>query len=161
MRFARDARRRRVDVARRRRGRRSIVHIVSLSVSANRRRVWSADAAHLASIVCRQPPKKSWKDHSNLFWARRASFPTQNEPTGFPMRPRRAAMVSARRQPPARAPRGTSGHVHAAREGWLPVFGFQAHLLRAQCTIAGPTGKQSARSPLYGRDPSMPEHSCP
>jgi hypothetical protein len=52
------------------------------------------------------------------------SFPNQNEPTGFPLSPRSAAVVSARRQLPARAPWVTSGHVHAARESFLPAFGF-------------------------------------
>ena len=47
-RFARDARRRRDAVARRRRGWRSIAHTASVSDSANRRRVWSPDAARLA-----------------------------------------------------------------------------------------------------------------
>jgi len=70
-RFARDARQRRVDVARRRRGWRSIAHTVSPCGSANRRCVWSTDAAHLASIVCRQPPKKSSQDRSKLLWTRR------------------------------------------------------------------------------------------
>jgi len=72
-RFARDARQRRVDVARRRRGWRSIAHTVSPCGSANRRCVWSTDAAHLASIVCRQPPKKSSQDRSKLLWTRRES----------------------------------------------------------------------------------------
>jgi len=71
-RFARDARQRRVDVTRRRRGWRSIAHTVSQCGSANRRCVWSTDAAHLASIVCRQPPKKSSNDRSKLLWTRRA-----------------------------------------------------------------------------------------
>jgi hypothetical protein len=70
-RFARDARQRRVDVARRRRSRRSIAHTVSPRGSAIRRCVWSTDAAHLASIVCRQPPKKSSQDRSKLLWTRR------------------------------------------------------------------------------------------
>jgi len=46
-RFARDARRRRDAVARRQRGWRSIAHTQSLSDSANRRHVWSQDAARL------------------------------------------------------------------------------------------------------------------
>jgi hypothetical protein len=50
------------------------------------------------------------------------SFPTQNEPTGFPMRPRRAAVVSARRQPPELTSRGTNQRVHAAREGLAARF---------------------------------------
>jgi len=70
-RFARDARQRRVDVARRRCGWRSIAHTISPCGSANRRCVWSTDAAHLASIVCRQPPKKSSNDRSKLLWTRR------------------------------------------------------------------------------------------
>jgi len=61
IRFARDARQRRVDVARRRRGWRSITHTVSQCGSANRRCVWSKDAAHLASTVCRQPPNERKK----------------------------------------------------------------------------------------------------
>jgi hypothetical protein len=60
-RFARDARQRRVDVARRQRGRRSIAHTVPPCGSANRRCVWFTDAAHLASIVCRQPPNEREK----------------------------------------------------------------------------------------------------
>jgi hypothetical protein len=67
-RFARDARQRRVDVARRRRRWRSIAHTVSPCDSANRHCVWSTDAAHLASIVCRRTPKKSSNDRSNLFY---------------------------------------------------------------------------------------------
>jgi len=55
--FARDARRRHDAVARRRRGWRSIAHTASLSDSANRRHVWSPDAA-------RQPLKQSCGDHS-------------------------------------------------------------------------------------------------
>jgi hypothetical protein len=47
-RFARDARRRRDAVARRRRGWRSVAHTASLIDSANRRHVWSPDAARLA-----------------------------------------------------------------------------------------------------------------
>ena len=71
-RFARDARQRRVDVARRRRGWRSIAHTVSPCDYANPRCVLSTDAAHLASIVCRQPPKKSSQDRSKPLWTRRA-----------------------------------------------------------------------------------------
>ena len=63
--FARDARRQHDAVARRRRGWRSIAHTASLSDFANRRHVWSPDAARLASIVCRQPPETSCRDHSN------------------------------------------------------------------------------------------------
>jgi hypothetical protein len=63
-RFARDARQRRVDVTRRRRGWRSIAHTVPQCV-------WSTDAAHLASIVCRQPPKKSSDDRSKVLQTRR------------------------------------------------------------------------------------------
>jgi hypothetical protein len=44
-------------------------------------------------------------------------FPTQNGPTGFPRRPRRAAVVISRRQTPARYSKGTNQRVHAAREG--------------------------------------------
>jgi len=40
---------------------RSIAHTVSPCGSANRCCVWSTDAAHLASIVCRQPPKREGK----------------------------------------------------------------------------------------------------
>jgi len=44
-------------------------------------------------------------------------FPTQNGPTGFPRRPRRAAVVMSRRQMPACTSMGTNHRVHAAREG--------------------------------------------
>ena len=49
-------------------------------------------------------------------------FPTQNEPTGFPRRPRRAAVVISRRQKPARTSGGTNRRVHAAREGMASRF---------------------------------------
>jgi len=73
-RIARHARQRRVDVARRRRGWRSIAHTVSTCGFANRCCVWSTDAAHLASIVCRQPPKTSSQDRSKPLWTRRGYF---------------------------------------------------------------------------------------
>jgi hypothetical protein len=73
IRFARDARQRRDNVARRRHGWRSNAHTVSPCGYANRRCVWSTDAAHLASIVCRQPPKKSSKDRSKPLWTRRVA----------------------------------------------------------------------------------------
>jgi hypothetical protein len=52
-------------------------------------------------------------------------FPTQNGPTGFPRRPRRAVVVISRRQTLARTSRGTNQRIHAGREGlaarfWLP-----------------------------------------
>ena len=76
-RIAQDARQRRVDVARRRRGWRSIAQTVSTCGSAIRCCVWSTDAAHLASIVCRQPPKKSSQDRSKPLWTRRATVASQ------------------------------------------------------------------------------------
>jgi len=59
MRFARNARRRRDDVAWRRRGGRHASTTLCLRCFARRRLVWSTDAAHLAARVCRQPPKRA------------------------------------------------------------------------------------------------------
>jgi hypothetical protein len=60
-RFSRDARQRRVDVATRRRGWRSIAHTVSPCGSANRRCVWSTDAARLASSCAVSLQKRALK----------------------------------------------------------------------------------------------------
>jgi hypothetical protein len=105
-RFSRDARQRRVDVARRRRGWRSIAHTVSPCGSANRRCVWSTDAAHLASIVCRQPPKKSSQDRSKLLWTRRdrSCEESPTPPTGCA--PSGRITCTALPKPPARVSEG-------------------------------------------------------
>jgi len=49
-------------------------------------------------------------------------FPTQNGPTGFPRRPRRAVVVISRRLTPARTSRGSNQRVHAAWEGLAARF---------------------------------------
>jgi hypothetical protein len=49
-------------------------------------------------------------------------FPTQNGPTGFPRRPRRAAVVISRRQTPASTSRDTNRR--AVREGLAARFGL-------------------------------------
>jgi len=58
-RFARDARRRRDAIARRRRGAWHASHTLCLCCFARRRLVWSTLGAHLAVRVCGQLPKKT------------------------------------------------------------------------------------------------------
>jgi hypothetical protein len=84
-------------------------------------------------------------------------FPTQNGPTGFPRRPRRAAVEISRRQTPARTSRVTNRRVHSAR---FPFPASKPSPPVHDGRFANLTVKQSARFPLYGPDAIMADIFC-